>query len=127
MRSGPAADVGGVGHPVAGGQPLPLDGDADVDAEHARQDGGGQVGGELEQGNGTSLAAVDADVAESLAEPGGADRLAGPAAGEQPGGGAVVAEGGVTAADCRYLQGEGVDGLGKNDGLAAEPDEGLPS
>lgn len=43
-----AADVGGVGHPVAGGGALPLDGDADVDAEHAGEDGRGQFGGESE-------------------------------------------------------------------------------
>jgi hypothetical protein len=32
----------------------------------------------------------------------------------------------VAAADCRYLQREGVDGLGEHDGLAAEPEEDLP-
>ena len=43
-----AADVGGVGHPVAAAGALPGDGDTDVDAEHAGEDRGGQVGGELE-------------------------------------------------------------------------------
>jgi hypothetical protein len=36
-----AADVGGVVDPVTGGDVLPGDGDFDVDAEHAGQDGGG--------------------------------------------------------------------------------------
>src|SRR4051794_39502077 len=35
-----AADVGGVGHPVAGGSSLPGDGDVDVKAEHASENGG---------------------------------------------------------------------------------------
>src|SRR6266566_146931 len=54
-----AADVGGVGHPVAAGGVLPGNGDVDVDAEHAGEQGGGQFGGELEQRGG----AVDGDVA----------------------------------------------------------------
>jgi hypothetical protein len=45
-----AADLGGVGGPVSGRGPLPGDRDADVDAEHAGQQGGGEFGGELEQG-----------------------------------------------------------------------------
>ena len=44
-----AANVRGVGHPVAGGSALPGDSDADVDAEHAGEDGGGEFGGELEK------------------------------------------------------------------------------
>ena len=40
-----AADLGGVGGPVPSGGALPGDGDGDVDAEQAGQDGGGQVGG----------------------------------------------------------------------------------
>src|SRR6266581_841806 len=50
------ADVGGVAHPVSGAGVLPGDGDFDVDA----------------------------DLVESFGEPVGADRLAGPPAGEQP-------------------------------------------
>jgi hypothetical protein len=55
-----------------------------VDADHAGQDGGGQVGGELEQGCGACLDAADADLAQALAELVGADWLGGLAAKEQP-------------------------------------------
>jgi hypothetical protein len=64
---------------------LPGDGDVDVDAEHAGEQGGGQLGGELEQGGGACLAGLDAEVFEALPEVGGADRAAGLSAGEQPG------------------------------------------
>ena len=120
--SAAAADVGGVGGPVAGGGALPGDGDGDVDAEHAGQDGGGQVGGELEQRGGAGLAGVDAELAESFGELVGADRAAGLPAGEQPGRGALVAEGGVAVAGGDELQDQGGEGLGEDDGLAAEPD-----
>jgi len=63
-------------------------------------------------------AAADADLAQALAELVGADRLAGLPAGEQPGRGAVVAEGRVAAAGCRHLQGEGVEGGGGKGQLA---------
>jgi hypothetical protein len=43
----PAADFGGVSGPIAAAGALPGDGDADVDAEHAGEDRGGQVGGEF--------------------------------------------------------------------------------
>ena len=79
-----AADVGGVAGPVAGGGALPGDGDVDVDAEHAGEDGGGEFGGELEQRGGAGLAGSDAELAEAFAEPVGADRAAGLPAGEQP-------------------------------------------
>ena len=61
-----AADVGGVAHPVAGGGALPGDGDVDVDAGHAGQDGGGEFGGELKQGGGAGWSGADADLAEVL-------------------------------------------------------------
>jgi len=63
---GAAADLGGVGGPVAGGGPLPGARDGDVDAEQAGQDGGGQVGGELEQSGGAGLAGADAELAQSF-------------------------------------------------------------
>jgi hypothetical protein len=112
----PAADVGGVGRPVAGGGALPLDRDGDVDAEHAGQDCGGQVGGELEQRGGTGLAAVDADLAQPFGDLERADRLSGLAAGEQPGRGAVVAEGCMAAAGCRQLQDQIAEGPGSTTG-----------
>src|SRR5260370_31442611 len=46
---GAAADVCGVGGPVAGGVALPADGDVGVDAQGAGQDRGGGFGGELEK------------------------------------------------------------------------------
>jgi hypothetical protein len=76
-----AADVGGVGHPVASGGMLPGDSDVDVDAEHAGEQRGWQFGGELEQGGGACL-------------PG----LAWAPAGQQPGRGAMVADCGVALA-----------------------------
>jgi hypothetical protein len=75
------AGLGGVGGPVARGGALPGDGDGDVDAGQAGKDGGGQVGGELEQRRGASLAGVDAELAQAFGELEGADRLAGLAAG----------------------------------------------
>ena len=68
-----AADLGGVAGPVLGGGVLPGDGDFDVDAEQAAQDGGGQLGGELEQRRRASLPGPQAELAEPLAEPVGAD------------------------------------------------------
>ena len=67
--------------------------------------------------------ALAAFAAEAAAE---VEHLAGLAARDQPGRGAVVAEGGVAAAGCRQPQGECVEGPGEHDGLAAEPDEHLP-
>jgi hypothetical protein len=65
---GSAADVGGVGHPVTCGDPLPGGGDLDVDAEHAGQQGGGKLGGQLEQCRRACLAGVDAEVFRALPE-----------------------------------------------------------
>ena len=73
---GAAADLGGVGGPVAGGGPLPGDRDADVDAEQTGEDGCGQVRGELEQRSGTGLAGADTELAQAFGELEGADRLA---------------------------------------------------
>src|SRR5512135_158027 len=93
-----AADVGGIGHPVAGGGVLPGDGDVDVDAEQAGEQGGGEFGSELEQGGGAGWSGADADLAEAFADPVGADRLSRTPAGQQPRGGALVSGGGVTPA-----------------------------
>jgi hypothetical protein len=41
----------------------PGDGDADVDAEQAGEDGGGQAGGELEQRGRAGLPGADAELA----------------------------------------------------------------
>jgi hypothetical protein len=54
--------------------------------------------------------------AQASGELEGADGLAGVPAREQPGGHALVAEGGVTAAGCGQLQGQGVEGLGEDEG-----------
>src|SRR5438876_684482 len=63
-----AAEVCGVGHPVAGGGFLPLDGGVDVDPEHAGEDRGGELGGEGEQGCGADLTRVQADVLEPVSK-----------------------------------------------------------
>ena len=52
----------------------------------------------------------------------GADRASGLAAGEQPGRGALVADGGVASPGGGDLEDEGVERLGKDDWLAAEPE-----
>jgi hypothetical protein len=54
-----------------------------VDAEHAGQQRGGQVGGEVEQGGRPGLAGVDAELAQSFGDAEGADGAAGLAAGER--------------------------------------------
>src|SRR5215470_1160269 len=54
-----AAEVGGVGGPVAGGVALPGDRDVGVDAQGAGEDRGGDFGGELEQCGAAGLAGPD--------------------------------------------------------------------
>ena len=119
------ADAGGVGHPVPGGGALPLDGDLDVDAEHAGEDRGGDLGGEGEQGGGAGLAGVQADVLQPGSEAVAADGLSGAAAGEQPRRGAGAADGGVAAAGGDQLAEEAGQGLGEDDGGGAEHDPHL--
>src|SRR6202171_6278875 len=77
-----AADFGGVVGPVACGGALPGHGDGDVDAEHAGEDGGGQVGGELEQRGGAVSGGLESELAESLGECVRADWAPGLPAGE---------------------------------------------
>ena len=98
---------------------LPCDGDVDVDAEHAGQDGGRDLGGELEQGGGAGWPGLDADLLEALGEAVGADGLAWAPAGQQPGRGAVVADGGVALAVGDQVPCQVVDRLGEQDGLLA--------
>jgi hypothetical protein len=95
---------------------LPGDGDVDVDAEHAGEQGGGEFGGELEQGGGACLAGLDAEVFDAFAEVSGADRAAGSASGKQPGRGVGGAGGAVSAFAVQRLPGEVGDELGKGDG-----------
>ena len=83
---GPAADVGGVGGPVPGGDLLPLDRDLDVDAERLGQDGSGDLGGQGEQGGAAALPWADPDGVEPLGERVLGERASGPVPGEQPGG-----------------------------------------
>lgn len=73
------------------------DGDVDVDAEDAGEQRSGQFGGELEQRGGACLAGLGAEVFEALPKVRRADRAAGLAAGEQPGGGVPGTGGGVLA------------------------------
>jgi hypothetical protein len=56
------ADFGGVGGPVARGQALPGDGDVCVDAQGAGENGGGDLGGELEQCCAACPAGTDPEV-----------------------------------------------------------------
>ena len=79
-----AANFGGVVGPVACGGALPGHGDGDVNAEHAGEDGGGQVGSEMEQRGGAVSGGLESELAESLGECVRADRAPGLAAGEQP-------------------------------------------
>src|SRR6266702_6262830 len=101
-----AADVGGVGHPVAGGGALPGDGDVDVDAEYAGEQGGGEFGGELEEGGRTCLPWPDAQGLEPLSQVCGVDGAAGLPAREQPGRGAGGSGGGVPAFTVEQLEGQ---------------------
>ena len=65
-------------------------------------------------------------LAEALGQAVGADRASGLPAGEQPGRGAIVADGGVAAAGGEKLPDEAGEGLGQDDGLAAEAQPYLP-
>jgi hypothetical protein len=96
---------------------LPGDRDADHPGEHR----GGQVGGELEQRGGTGLTGADAEVAKTFGQTEGADGASGLTAGEQPARGALVTQGGVTAAGGDELEDEAGERLGQHDRLAAQP------
>jgi hypothetical protein len=63
---------------------------------------------------------VDAVLAEAFGEAVGADRASGLPAAEQPGRGAVIADGGVAAAGGEKLPDEAGEGLGQDDRLASE-------
>lgn len=121
LVTGAAADFGGVGGPVTGGCALPCGGDADVDAEGAGQDRGGQVGGELEEGGGSSSAGLDAELAQSFDHPEGAEVLSGSSAGEQPWGFTVAADGGVTGSGLHEFADHLVERLGDQDRFSTEP------
>jgi hypothetical protein len=116
-----AAVVGGVVGPVSAAGALPGDSDADVDAEQSGEQSGGELCGEGEQCAGPILAGSQTELAQSFAEVFGADRPTGPAAGEQPWGGALVAEGGVAVAGCDELEDEFGERFGQHDRFAAEP------
>src|SRR6266496_4088116 len=99
--------------------------DVDVDAERAGQDGGGQLGGELEQGGGAGLGGADSEAAQALGQPVAADGPAGLAAGEQPGRGALVTEDGVPAPGRHQAGCEGGQRFGQRDGGLPEPEPDL--
>jgi hypothetical protein len=101
---------------------LPGDGDADVDAEQSCQQGCGELGGEAEQGGRACRAGAEPELAQSLGQAVSADRLAWLPAGEQPAGGSLVAQCGVSAAGGGELKDQGVEWPGQDDGLAAEPE-----
>ena len=58
-------------------------------------------------------------LAEALGQAVGADRASGLAAGEQPGRGAVITDGGVAAAGGEKLPDEAGEGFGQGDRLAS--------
>ena len=119
---GPAADVSGVGGPVACGCLLPLDGDLDVHAEHPGEDRGGQFGGEGEQRGGSVLPGLQADLLEALAEPVVGEGQSGAAAGEQPRHVVRGADPGLAAAGRDEVADQAGQWLGEDDRRAAEPD-----
>src|SRR5262249_5985625 len=122
---GSAADVGGVGCPVAVGGVLPGDGDVDVDAEHAGQDGSRDFGGELEQGGGPGRPGGDADLMQASGQVAGADGVAGASAGQQPGGVTRVADGGVATAGGDQVLRQIGERPGELDGFLAQAQEYL--
>ncbi len=91
-----------------------------MDAEHPGEHRGGQFGGELEQCGGAGLTGEDAELAETFGHAEGADGPAGLAAGEQPGRGPGVADGGVALPDGGDLPCQRVERLGQDDGFAAQ-------
>ena len=105
---------------------MPGHGDGDVDAEHAGEDGGGQVGGELEQRGGAVSGGLESELAESLGECVRADRAPGLPAGGQPWRGTEVADGGFSATVRRDREGKRGNGFGQHDGLVAETEKDLP-
>lgn len=114
--------VTGTQNLAVGAGALPCDGDADVDAEHAGEECGGQVGGELEERGGSGLAGAESELAEALCDLVGAEGPAGLPAGEQPAGGSLVADGGVTSSGGDELEDERSERFGHVDGLTSEVD-----
>lgn len=99
-----------------------MDGDLDVDAEHAGEDRGGDLGGEGEQGGGSGLAGVQADVLQPHSETVVADGLAGASAGKQPRCGAGTSDGGVTLAGGDEFPDQACQRFGENDRGGAQYD-----
>lgn len=91
------ADLGGVRGPITAAGALPGDGDADVDAEHASEDGGREIRGELEERCRARSSWAEPECTEALREPVGAHVAAGLPAGEQPARGAQITEDGMTS------------------------------
>ncbi len=98
-----------------------------MDAEHAGEDGGGQVGGELEQRGGAVPGGLESELAESLGEWVRADRAPGFPAGEQRWRATGVADGGFSVTVRHDREGKRGNGFGQHDGLVAETDKDLPA
>src|SRR5207247_438877 len=94
----------------------------DVDAEHAGQQGGGQVGGEVEQRGGAGLAGADAELTQPFGEAEGADGACGLSSGEQPGRGGLVADGGVALPAGEGVADEVGERIGQQYRLLAQAD-----
>ena len=101
---------------------LPGDGDFDVDAEHAGEHGGGELGGQGEQGGGAVLAGLEADPLEALAKAVVAEGVAGASTGEQPGLRVGSGDDVAALAGGDQLADQGGQRLGEGDRDAAEGD-----
>src|SRR6266568_1530840 len=91
--------------------------------EKVGEDGGGWLGGEIGERGAAACHGVDAEKAQALAEPGGGDRAAWQAAGEQPWRGGWGSGSGVGAAGADQLGEDDGERLGDGRVVAAEPDE----
>jgi hypothetical protein len=119
-----AADVGGVGGPVPGGDLLPLDRGLDVDAECLGQDGSRDLGGQGEQGGAAALPRADPEGVEPLGERVLGQRASRLASREEPGGRAVEQAAARRPAAGREPGDEGVQRGGQDDRAAAQAQEG---
>lgn len=99
-----------------------MDGDADVDAEHAGEDRGRQFGSQGEQGGGAGRAGLDAQGDQALAESVGADVLPGALTREQPGTGIGMSDHGVGPAAGDQVDDEAGQRLGQDGWCGTELD-----
>ena len=80
-----AGKLGCIAGPVASGLVHPLGGSVLVQAEEVGEDGGGELGGEVEEGGAAAGLGVDAECPEPSAERGRGDGAAGQVTGNSQG------------------------------------------